>query len=235
MSRPYVLLSCCLSLDGYLDSATDGRLVLSNAADLERVDQVRADCDAILVGAGTVRADDPALVVHDPHRRAARAALGLPPTPVKVVVTASGRIDPASRILHTGGETLVLCARRSAARTRRRLDGLAAVVDCGDPVTMARVTRVLHEHGVRRLMVEGGGSIHTQFLTGGLADELQLVLAPLFVGDSRAPRFVSDGAFPWDDRHRARLADVRRLGDVALLRYALSERYDEAREPAQVG
>jgi 5-amino-6-(5-phosphoribosylamino)uracil reductase len=77
-------------------------------------------------------------------------------------------------------------------------------------------------------MVEGGGSLHTQFLTGDLADELQLVVAPFFVGDSRAPRFVDDGCFPWHPGRRATLADVRRIEDVVLLRYALSSRFGAA-------
>ena len=74
-------------------------------------------------------------------------------------------------------------------------------------------------------MVEGGGRVLTQFLTSGLADELHLVVAPLFVGDSRAPRVVGNGQFPWTGRQRARLAGVRQIGDVVLLRYALSERF----------
>ena len=74
-------------------------------------------------------------------------------------------------------------------------------------------------------MVEGGGKVHTQFLTDDLADELQLVVAPMFVGDSQAPRFVRDGVFPWNPGRRATLADVRRIGDVVLLRYALSPRF----------
>jgi 5-amino-6-(5-phosphoribosylamino)uracil reductase len=74
-------------------------------------------------------------------------------------------------------------------------------------------------------MVEGGGTVHTQFLSAGLVDELQLVVAPFFVGDSRAPRFVGDGAFPWTPEHRAELAEVRQIGDVVLLRYKLSDRF----------
>jgi 5-amino-6-(5-phosphoribosylamino)uracil reductase len=74
-------------------------------------------------------------------------------------------------------------------------------------------------------MVEGGGTIHTQFLAAGLADELHLVVAPFFVGDSQAPRFVGDGSFPWNPKHRAALAEVRQMGDVVLLRYALSDRF----------
>ena len=67
----------------------------------------------------------------------------------------------------------------------------------------------LYSRGVRRLMVEGGGTVHTQFLTNDLADELHLVVAPFFVGDSRARRFVDDGRFPWNPQHRAELVEVR--------------------------
>ena len=228
--RPYVLLSCCLSLDGYLDSAGAERLVLSSSADLDRVDEVRASCDAILVGAGTVRADDPRLAVRSGVRRAQRRALGLPANPLKVVVTGTGDLDPGARVFRTD-DTLVYATTPATTRTRSSLGHLATVVDGGRRVTMDRVTRDLRQRGVRRLMVEGGGQVHTQFLTAGLVDELQLVMAPLFVGDSRAPRFVGDGRFPWDDGNRARLNDVRRLGDVVLLRYALSDRFDEIEEP----
>src|SRR5262249_52673336 len=82
-TRPYVLLSCAVSLDGYLDDATDRRLVLSNDADLDRVDAVRAGCDAILIGANTIRRDNPRLLVRSRERRDARVARGRPPSPAK--------------------------------------------------------------------------------------------------------------------------------------------------------
>jgi 5-amino-6-(5-phosphoribosylamino)uracil reductase len=108
---------------------------------------------------------------------------------------------------------------------RRRLGGAATVVDAGAPVLLRQVTEDLHDRGVRRLMVEGGSSVLTQLLTDDLADELQLVVAPFFVGDSRGRRFVGDGGFPWSASHRAALVEVRHIGDVALLRYALSPRF----------
>jgi 5-amino-6-(5-phosphoribosylamino)uracil reductase len=67
--------------------------------------------------------------------------------------------------------------------------------------------------------------MHTQFLAAGLADELHLVVAPFFVGDSAAPRFVYDGSFPWNRDHRARLDEVTQIGDCVLLRYALTDRF----------
>ena len=226
--RPYTLLSCGMSLDGYLDSASDQRLILSNDADLDRVDAVRAECDAIMVGAATVRNDDPRLLVRNQDRRDERVARGLKPSPVKVTVTCRGRLDPRGRFFTTGeSEKLVYCASGAAPETRSRLGAVATVVDGGPRVTMRQMSEDLHERGVRRLMVEGGGTIHTQFLTDDLADELHLVVAPFFVGDSRARRFVDDGPFPFAPDRPARLVDVRRIGEVVLLRYALSPRFEE--------
>jgi 5-amino-6-(5-phosphoribosylamino)uracil reductase len=224
--RPYTLLSCSVSIDGYLDSATDERLLLSNAADLDRVDAVRAASDAILVGAATVRNDNPRLLVRSPARQDARVASGQAPSPLKVTVTARGRLDPCGQFF-TAGETdkLVYAAGPVAADVRGRIGHVATVVDAGSPVDLGWVTEDLRARGVRRLMVEGGGMVHTQLLTNGLADELHLVVAPFFVGDSRARRFVTDGPFPWNPDRPARLAEVRRIDDVVLLRYALSDRF----------
>src|SRR5579875_2426942 len=93
-ARPYVLLSCAMSVDGYIDDTSPKRLLLSNDADFDRVDEVRAGCDAILIGAVTLRRDNPRLLVNSAARRAAREARGLPPYPLKVTLTASGDLDP---------------------------------------------------------------------------------------------------------------------------------------------
>jgi len=229
VERPYTLLSCGMSIDGYVDTAADERLLLSNDADFDRVDGVRAGCDAILVGAATVRQDNPRLLVRSPDRQAERVVRGLRPTPLKVTVTGSCDLDPDARFFTLGDvEKLVYCATPSLDRAAGKLGKVATVIDGGDPVDLHRVTADLHRRGVRRLMVEGGGSMHTQFLTESLVDELQLVVAPFFVGDSRAPRFVSDGTFPWGPGRRADLAEVRQIGDVVLLRYKLSDRFGAA-------
>jgi 5-amino-6-(5-phosphoribosylamino)uracil reductase len=223
---PYTLLSCALSIDGYLGSASCRRLTLSNDADFDRVDAVRASCDAILVGAATVRTDNPRLLVRSPTRRDARAACGLPPSPIKVTLTERVELDPGADFFTTGdAEKLVYCVSPRVIDARSRLGSVATVVDGGRRVRMRTLSEDLRARGVQRLMVEGGGKVHTQFLTDNLVDELQLVVAPFFVGDSRAPRFVSDGRFPWNPGRRATLAEVRQIGDVVLLRYALSPRF----------
>ncbi|MCW2800045.1 MAG: bifunctional deaminase-reductase domain protein [Aeromicrobium sp.] len=224
--RPYTLLSCAMSLDGYLDDGTEKRLLLSNDADFDRVDEVRAASDAILVGAATVRNDNPRLLVRAQARREERVARGLPPSPAKVTVTGRAKLDPCANFFTAGNsEKLVYCASGTVQEARDLLGSTATVVDGGQRVDMRRVSEDLYDRGVHQLMVEGGGAILTQFLTDSLADELHLVIAPFFVGESMAPRFVSDGQFPWNPDRRTTLAEVRRIDDVVLLRYALSDRF----------
>ncbi|MFF9030654.1 dihydrofolate reductase family protein [Streptomyces iakyrus] len=216
MPHPYVLLSAAVSLDGYLDDTGPDRLLLSSPADFDRVDEVRAGVDAILIGAGTIRADNPRLLVNSEERRAARRAAGKPEYPLKVTVSGSGDLDPDARFWHTGGEKLLYTTDRGAERARAL--GLATdVVPLGSDLDWRRLLTHLHDvRGVRRLMVEGGGLIHTQLLTQGLADELQLVLAPLFVGDPGAPRLFGPGGYQGG---RLRLLESRRIEDVILMRY----------------
>jgi 5-amino-6-(5-phosphoribosylamino)uracil reductase len=223
--RPYTLLSCSVSLDGYLGDQTP-RLALSNDADFDRVDEVRASCDAIMVGAVTVRMDNPRLLVRSQSRRDRRVDRGLAPSPMKITVTDRADLDARSNFF-TAGETekLVYTSSPRVADAEARLGPVATIVDGGQPVRMRRLSEDLADRGVERLMVEGGGVVHTQFLSDDLVDELQLTVAPFFVGDSSAPRFVSDGHFPWNPGRRATLAEVRQIGDVVLLRYALSSRF----------
>ena len=197
----HVLLSFAASLDGCLDDASAERLLLSNPADFDRVDAARAESDAVLVGAGTVRADDPRLLVRSAGLRAERVARGLPASPLRVVLGGDGGIDPGAAVLTTpGAETLVLEGRRELSQM---LEDLAA-------------------RGVRRLMVEGGSAVLTGFLAADLADEIQLAFAPFLIGSAEAPRaFGMPGAavFPQAPDRRMILAESRAIGDVLYARY----------------
>lgn len=212
----HVLLSAAMSVDGCIDDTSERRLVLSDAADLDRVDGERAGVDALLVGATTVRRDDPRLRVRSAHRVAARVAAGRAEQPLRVVVSGRGELDPAARVFGPGA--VVVTSRPD--RARELLDGRADVVDGGRPLDPHRVLAALAERGVRRLMVEGGTAVHTLFLTAGLVDEIHLVVAPFFVGEADAPRFVGTGRFP----RAMRLAEASVMGEHVLLRYRLDRR-----------
>jgi 5-amino-6-(5-phosphoribosylamino)uracil reductase len=218
-NRPYVLLSVAMSVDGFIDDTTPQRLLLSNDADFDRVDAERAECDAIMIGAETIRRDNPRLLVKSPERRAARETRGLPPYPLKVTLTRSGDLDPDLKFWHYGGDKLVYAPAAIVDKVRARLGSLAEVASTGEDLDVAAILNDLGARGIRKLMVEGGGTLHTQFLAAGLADEIQLAIAPFFLGAPAAPRFVNPATFPDGPDRRMTLADVQAVGDMAVLRY----------------
>ena len=217
-SRPYVLLSCATSADGYLDDASPRRLILSGPADLDRVDEVRAGCDAILVGAQTVRKDNPRLLIRDPRRSARRTARGLPAHPARVTLTASGDLDPQARFFAPGALRLAYCATPALTPAWTRIGDSAVLIDAGDPLSVGFILSDLAERGVARLLVEGGGRVLGEFLAAGYADQLDLAVAPFFVADPAAPRLSLPHPAPASPMT---LAETRRVGEVALLRYLL--------------
>ncbi|WP_282779775.1 MULTISPECIES: dihydrofolate reductase family protein [unclassified Nocardia] len=221
--RPHVLLSVAVSIDGYIDDARTERLLLSNSADFDRVDRLRAESDAILVGAETLRRDNPRLLVNSAERRAARVSAGRSEYPLRVVVSAKGELDPELRFWHSGGERIVYTTEAGAVRLGDRVTRAATVISLGGVVDFAALLDDLGARGVERLMVEGGGAIHTAFLSAGLADEMLMAVAPILVGDSAAPRFLRSAAYPGGPHRRLRLAEVSQVGDIALLRYLPKE------------
>ena len=149
--RPYTLLSCSVSIDGYI-AGVASRLLLSNDADFDRVDAVRASCDAILVGAATVRIDNPRLLVRSPARRDERTARGLAPSPMKVTVTRRAELDARADFFTTGdAEKLVYCASPRVPAARTKLEPLATVVDGG-----ATVGDATAEHATWRIAACSG-------------------------------------------------------------------------------
>jgi 5-amino-6-(5-phosphoribosylamino)uracil reductase len=223
--RPYTILSCAISVDGCLDDTSSRRLILSGPEDLDGVDALRAASDAILVGAGTIRADDPRLLVRSAARGAVRLAGGLPAHPVRVTLTASGALAPTARFFTgPGGPPLVYCGSGAVGPATARLSGTAVVIDAGELPSLRTVLHDLSKRNISTLLLEGGARLLTDALSGGLVDELRLAVAPFFVGDPAAPRFALPGRYPRDARAPMRLESVQRLGDVVVSRYRLTGR-----------
>ena len=220
--RPYVLLSCAMSIDGCLDAPGPQRLILSSDADLDRVDEERAEADAIMVGAATIRRDNPRLLIRSAARRAARIARDLPEHPARVTLTASGDLDPGARFFAPAGAgAVVYCAAPEAPKLQSRLNDLAQVIAVPPPVGLGAILADLSRRGVHRLLVEGGALLGREFLAAGLVDELALAIAPFFVGAAAAPRFAGPAVYPHDPGRPMHLAEVRQLEEVVLLRYLL--------------
>jgi riboflavin-specific deaminase-like protein len=220
--HPYTLLSCAVSTDGCLDDESDDRLILSGPEDLDEVDELRARVDAILVGAGTIRTDNPRLLVRSPARVARRAARGAPPQPRRVTITATGDLDVGARFFAGQGQPpLVYCASSAVAALEGRLGDAAVIIDAGDPLSLRNVLSDLPERAVASVLIEGGSRVLRDALAEDLADELRLAVAPFFVGSAGAPRFGVPAAYPRTAADPMTLASVRRVGSVSVSHYLL--------------
>ncbi|HEY1198387.1 MAG TPA: 2,5-diamino-6-(ribosylamino)-4(3H)-pyrimidinone 5'-phosphate reductase [Thermoplasmata archaeon] len=211
--RPAVWVNCAASLDGRLAFAGGKRAALSCPEDLERVQRLRADSDAVLVGVGTVVQDDPSLRVH-------WELLGQPPgkNPTRVVVDASGRTPPNARVLDGSTPTIVATSERS---TRAFPPQVTTVVVGATRVDLPRLFTVLYDRGIRRLMVEGGAEILSSVLRAGLFDRFSIYYAPMVVGGATAPPVVSgpETRGP-EDTTAFELIGLERVGVGYLATYA---------------
>jgi 5-amino-6-(5-phosphoribosylamino)uracil reductase len=224
--HPYVMLKCAMSIDGFIDDSSPNRLILSNDDDFDRVDAIRAEVDAIMIGANTLRKDNPTLLIRSLKRKESRRYLGRPENITKVIVTASGRIDSKSRLFEDReSENIIYTVDTEKARLAGELHGLATVVGFpGSTVNLHDLLTDLGGRGIRRLLVEGGTKVSTQLLAADLVDELHVAIAPFFVGEENAPRFVGPAAYPWNATKRMTLSEIRNVGDMAVLYYSLRPR-----------
>ncbi len=187
---------------------------------------MRDACDAIVVGAETIRRDNPSLSTKTDERRKKRLGKGLKAEPIKVTLTRSGLLAPEAKFFTDGdGQKIVYCPPEAEKALRDKLGKVAEIVSVtGTAPLVAQAVADLERRGVRTLMVEGGTEILTQFLSAGLADELRVAVAPLFVGTEDAPRFVKPAAFPHSPNRRMALRGVRHVGDMAVMHYELERR-----------
>ena len=181
-----ITLSFATTADGYLDDATDRRLMISTPEDWAAVLELRTRCDAILVGAETLRRDNPSLLLRDPQARERRRREGLRPDLTKVTLTRSGRLDPSLKFFTEGDADRVVFAERAIPE----LDGVATVIQDGGAVTPAFIVTELERRGIRHLLVEGGAAVLEMFLRAGQADVVRRAVNPqlqLGAGQGRTP------------------------------------------------
>ena len=180
-----VTVSTAVSADGYLDDRSPDRLILSTPEDWAEVHRLRAACDAILVGAETIRRDNPSLLVGDEVLRRERIDRGLSPDPVKVTLTASCRLSPEANFFTRGDQEKIVFTSCSDPGPLRQV---ATVIPAAE-ITAALIVTELEKRGLRSLLVEGGAATLRMFFAENLVDTFRLAVNPAVkVGDPRAPR-----------------------------------------------
>lgn len=224
MERPFVCVNMAMTADGKITSAGRETPRFTSDTDRKTMDRLRAEADAVLVGAGTVRADDPPLGVRDPEMKDHRRSRGKPDDLLRVLVTASGRVDPGWRFFRggSGSGCIVATVEEASDESLSRLSGLAEVWRVGrGTVDLRELLRRLRHRGVERLLVEGGGELNWAFVRDDLLDEVYVTVAPCLLGGRAAPTLLEGEGLSMDGRRRLRLADLSRIGDELFCRYVV--------------
>ena len=204
--RPYVVVNIAMSADGKISTRERRQVRISGAQDFKRVDSLKAGCDAIMVGIGTVIADDPSLTVKSEECLNYRRKKGWDDHPLRVVVDSSGATPPTASFLCKGeGKRVVAVSGKADAKKIAVLGKKATVLVAGsDEVDLGILMDELGKVGVRRLMVEGGGTLIAGLMKAGLVNEIYTFIGNIIIGGKDAPT-VADGEGFIKDSEFARL------------------------------
>ena len=224
VARPFVYINMATTADGKITSSSREHPKFTSAHDRRRMDRLRAEADAILIGAGTLRADDPRLHVRDPEMRRHRRSLGKPEALLRVLVSANARLEPEAGFFQPadGAGTIVATVEDAPPERLERLKPHAEIwqLGCGQ-VDLPRLLERLGERGVERLLVEGGGELNWSFLRADLVDEIHLTICPCLLGGRDAPTFLEGDGLAMSERCGLRLLEVDRREDELFCRYAV--------------
>lgn len=208
--RPEVTVNCAMTADGKIAGRSRKQMRISSREDLERVKRLRSTSDAILVGVGTVLADDPHLTVK---------GLTFEENPLRVVLDSSGRTPDDAQVLDERAATLMVTSE-DCQRTWPR----GEVFRAGrGRVDLVRALEYLYERGIRKLMVEGGGETIFSFFREGLVDRYCVYVGSMVVGGRGSPTPADGEGLPQDRIVRLRLASADRMGDGILLSYEVED------------
>lgn len=217
--KPYVILNAAMTLDGKI-ATESGSSNISGEEDLKRVHEIRKDCDAIMVGIGTVLADDPRLTVHKINAKPED-------NPVRIVVDSKFKTPQDARIANDDAKTVIACANeyKDEILNSQKYEifnkkGVKFFFSGDKRVDLKSLMNYLHEEGIDKLMLEGGSTLNFSMIKNNLIDEISICIAPMIVGGANAKTFFDGEGFnTMDESVKLELKDSYMLGKDLILSY----------------
>ncbi len=219
-TRPFIFINAAMSADGKIATKERKQTRISGSLDFDRMDELRATSDAMMVGIGTVLSDNPSLTVKSAQRREKRLADGLSENPVRIVVDSMARTPPDADIFKKGAGKKIIAVSESAPRERLKLlSSQAEIIPAGEKnVDLGKLLSELKKRGVDRLMVEGGATLNWGLLSGGFVDEMYTFIGNIIIGGKTAPTLV-DGEGCTGAARKLELISCEKLDEGILIRW----------------
>jgi len=230
MYRPFVFINVAMTADGKIDTFQRKGAAISSVRDKERVDKLRAEADAVMVGGRTLLDEDPKLTVKLEALREERFKRGLAPNPIKVGVVSEVKFGSLSKFLYEGSARVVIFTTQRTSNeevTLLREQNVEVFVHDGERVDLKQMMQTLHEIGIKRLMVEGGATINFELLRLGLVDEVSAYVAPMIFGGENAPTMASGSGFERSEAVPLKLINVEHWDDGGVLLHYKVEREND--------
>jgi 2,5-diamino-6-(ribosylamino)-4(3H)-pyrimidinone 5'-phosphate reductase len=214
MNRPQVQINCAMSADGKIASPARKQMRISCDEDIQRMYQLRNDCDAVLVGIETILTDNPKLTVKESY-------VAHPKQPLRVVLDSKGRTPPDALVLNETAKTLIIMEKgREKSYKGSHIEVIGCPTDAQGFIDLNCVLAILYQRGVRKLLVEGGGTIIWSFIRQKVVDDLTIYIGPCVIGGRETPT-VAEGEGIHDEKEIIclKIAEVKRLGPGLLVHY----------------
>lgn len=225
MMRPYIFINAAMSADGKISTYKRKQVRISGINDFERVDHLRADADAIMVGIGTVLADNPSLTVKSRDLRFNRKERNGCENPVRIVVDSMARTPLDADIFKKGeGEKIIAVSGTAPDDRVEKLKKKARIIIAGrDRVDLVALMSGLKELGIDTLMVEGGATLNWSLISLGLVDEVFTYIGALFLGGMDAPTLVDGAGFADNtDASGLELVSMEQMDNGVLIRWRIA-------------
>jgi 2,5-diamino-6-(ribosylamino)-4(3H)-pyrimidinone 5'-phosphate reductase len=219
-ARPFVFINAAMSADGKIATVERKQTRISGSLDFERVDELRASSDAVMVGIGTVLSDNPSLTVKSKERREKRRVQGLSENPVRIVVDSMARTPIEADIFKKGEGKMIIAVSESAPQEKvRELAKYAEIITAGEKnIDLGKLLSELKARGIKRLMVEGGATLNWGLVSEGLVDEIYTFIGNIIIGGKTAPTLVDGDGFT-GEFCRLELISCERLENGVLIRW----------------
>jgi 2,5-diamino-6-(ribosylamino)-4(3H)-pyrimidinone 5'-phosphate reductase len=217
MNRPYVIINCAMSADGKISNPNKKQIRISNDEDIKRMYKLRNSCDAILVGIGAVLSDNPKLTVKEKY-------VSNPKNPIRIILDSQCRTPVDYFAVDNKSRSIIVTTKKCSKTFGYNVEIIQCKKDINKMVNLIDLLDLLYKRGIKKLMVEGGGTVIWSFIKKSLVDDIFIYMAPIVIGGKSSPTIVNGSGFQKEkDMVLLELVNLNKLGDGILLHYKLKQ------------